>query len=294
MKAEQFINSSNIEEVTGNNLLNHALHYAKMGYSVFPVHNMIADNDILSCSCAKVYCANPGKHPQTRYGHKEATTDSKKINLWWTSHPDANIGLLTGVDTKLLVLDVDPKDGGYYALEGLEEKYDALPETLTVLTGSGGRHFYFKYPSNLTTIKGSVKAIGAGLDIRANGNYVLAPPSNHKSGQSYSWAEFDTPISEIPVWLLGLILQNRQTDKSNPSNANKKAAAKISRPKIIKDGEGRHQFLFNYICGIVNNRMKEEVLELALRKNKECLEPPKEEEYVIYQVDYLYGRYGKK
>jgi hypothetical protein len=38
----------------------------------------------------------PGKHPPTRRGHKEATTDPARILQWWSRWPDANIGILTG------------------------------------------------------------------------------------------------------------------------------------------------------------------------------------------------------
>lgn len=67
------------------------------------------------------------KSPITKHGHLEATTDPDQIKLWWTKWPNAMIG--SPVPESLLVIDVDPRNGG--SLTALESLTGPLPATLT-------------------------------------------------------------------------------------------------------------------------------------------------------------------
>jgi len=69
---------------------------------VFPVHGI---DDQGRCTCQKAGCTTPGKHPRTRRGFKDATTDAATIRAWWRKWRSANIGIRTGGD--IVVLDVD-------------------------------------------------------------------------------------------------------------------------------------------------------------------------------------------
>src|SRR5258708_4797649 len=80
-----------------------SLWYAANGFPVFLVHS--APNG--RCSCGKSDCEHPGKHPRTKHGFKDATTDPEKIKKWWGKWPDANIGIPTGAPSRLLILDID-------------------------------------------------------------------------------------------------------------------------------------------------------------------------------------------
>ena len=73
-------------ENTPTSNLEYAIHYASLGWGVFPAHT-IKDG---ICSCRKAECTSPGKHPMTRNGLKDATTDRSKILKWWNKDPDAN------------------------------------------------------------------------------------------------------------------------------------------------------------------------------------------------------------
>jgi putative DNA primase/helicase len=129
---------------------------------------------------------NAGKRPLVRRWPELATTAEATIREWWTTRPDANIGIATGVKSGVFVLDVDPKNGGFESLEQFIEEVGAPLHTLAVKTGSGGRHFYFRYdPSR--PISNSNSKLGPGLDIRGEGGYVVAPPSLHASGNRYEW-----------------------------------------------------------------------------------------------------------
>lgn len=292
-----FLNPKDYTANTDNSLLDSALHYASLGCRVFPVYSMVTKGQKLVCSCSKsMDCDAQGKHPANWNGLRGGTTDKEQIRKWWAKNPTANIGLLTGKESGFFVLDIDPKDGGEYSLQeleefhrdALEERYEPLPATLTAMTGPGGRHLFFRYPNFL--VKGSVSAVGSGLDVRAEGNYVVAPPSNHKSGKAYEWHGVDTPILEAPLWLKRDIILASYVFESDPSTQNKV----MKRAEKIKDGEGRHDNFWRTVCGFVNNRTEAQALELALRWNEENLDPPKDERYVRAQVKYLYKRYSKR
>jgi hypothetical protein len=125
-----------------------------------------------------------------------------EVQLWCRRWPDANIGLVTGAVSGLVVLDVDPTHGGEASLRELESAHGPLPPTPEVLTGGGGRHLYFAHPGALVR-----NAVGLlpGLDIRGDGGYVVAPPSRHASGRPYRWAPgrtpADCPLAPFPHWL---------------------------------------------------------------------------------------------
>ena len=81
-----------------------ALRFARRGWRVLPLHTA-SDG---KCSCAAGQsCKHPGKHPRTRNGVKDATTDRTIIKAWWKRWPDANIGIATGQTSGIFVLDVD-------------------------------------------------------------------------------------------------------------------------------------------------------------------------------------------
>lgn len=179
-------------------LLDWALRYAKNGWRVFPILMM---NDDGGCSCAEgVRCTRIGKHPAIKAWQKSATTDSDQIKEWWGKWPKSGIGIATGEKSGITVLDVDVGTGGDVTLEKMRGKRNAF-ETATVETGSGGRHFYFKYTEKIKTV---ASKIGTGLDTRNEGGYVVAPPSRHKSGSKYAWrGEWDAALAEFPAWLSG-------------------------------------------------------------------------------------------
>src|SRR5262245_52180190 len=126
-----------------------------------------------------------GKMPRTEHGFQDASTDHETVLTWWTRWPEAAIGIPTGAVSGLIVLDVDVQHGGAGTLAELERKHGKLPKAPEVLTGGGGKHFYFAHPGE--HVQSSVGKLGAGLDVRGDGGYVIAPPSTHANGRAYCW-----------------------------------------------------------------------------------------------------------
>src|SRR5271154_5989908 len=116
-----------------------ALWYASNGFPVFPLHWPTK----VGCSCKSQDCSDTGKHPRTLHGFKDATSEPAKVSEWWDKWPKANIGIPTGAASGLLVLDVDPRNGGVDSLESLIMKHGHFSGTAEQVTGGGGRHFFF-------------------------------------------------------------------------------------------------------------------------------------------------------
>jgi hypothetical protein len=190
--------------MANNPLLRAALYYAGRNWPVFPIW-WVSKNG--RCACGKASCAHPGKHPIGKLaprGRNSATTDPKKIKLWWRQYPKANIGLPTGPESGLVVVDIDPRNGG--DRQNLE-RLGPIPNTPTAKTGGGGVHILLKHPGRKVKSRDRLGGL-EGIDQKGNGGYIVAPPSNHVSGSAYAWQiKPDTPLADIPEWLMGLLIQ---------------------------------------------------------------------------------------
>jgi hypothetical protein len=204
-----------------------ALGYASRGIPVLPLHSPLPHRGDLqaltgdqqlpspavrtSCSCRDPGCGQVGKHPLgslVPHGVKDATTNRARVLAWWSSHPQANIGLATG---RLFdVLDVDGPEGEQ-AIRTLAAAHGLASSGPLVRTGGGGWHFYLA-PTGL----GNVYPRGLErVDWRGRGGYVVAPPSRHASGHPYQWLtgrDLDTPPGPVPSVLLER-LQSRQLQR---------------------------------------------------------------------------------
>ena len=160
--------------------------YSSRGLLVVPMHT-IKDG---KCTCPEGNaCERAGKHPITRHGVNDATTDHEQIAKWWTEHPDANIGIAAGRVSGILVLDIDPRNGGAETLQRLEKELRPLPETVTSNTGGGGEHRIFKYPNFSVRKDLAGKLLGPGVDVLSDGCIMVAPLSRHASGNRYRWQD---------------------------------------------------------------------------------------------------------
>lgn len=247
-----------------NEMLQAALELAcNHGWPVIPLHS-VKDG---KCTCRlKDKCENKGKHPRVKDWGNKASTSERVIVDWWRRWPDANIGIPTGAISGLVVLDIDPRHGGDDSLYELEQKHGPLPNTAEAVTGSGGRHFYFKHPGRTVRNKAGLDGL-PGLDIRGDGGFVVAPPSLHESGRRYEWEGSahpeDTPRENLPPWLSGLV-----TDRA----AEVKRAAPVG--ETIKDGE-RNATLISLAGSMRYRGFSEDAIYKALQiENQGKCKPP--------------------
>jgi predicted P-loop ATPase len=189
-----------------------ALNYASKGWFVFPLHSI--DPKTKNCTCKREDCDRKGKHPRTKHGVDDATTDRDTIEKWFKKWPTANIGLSCG-KSGIVVVDVDPRNGGDETLRQIEKAFGELPRTPMQLTGGDGLHYIFSRPDSIgPKVRGTKVGretiagieVPGGVDIKADGGYIVLAPSNHQSGGTYRWdAGFhpdDVAPSSCPGWLL--------------------------------------------------------------------------------------------
>jgi hypothetical protein len=211
-----------------------------------------------------------GKEPLTRQGVKDATTDEATVRRWWAQWPRANLGVATGGVSGLVVLDVDPRSGGDESLHDLEARHGPLPETVTALMGGGGAHYYFAAPPGMVIRS---RQLAPGLDLKAEGGYVVAPPSVHPSGRPYEWevahSPDEVPLAPLPDWLLELAQDGRSPDRYDAFDG-----------QPISEGH-RHNHLVSLAGKLRADGLSPEAIEAALlEENARRCDPPLPEEEV--------------
>jgi hypothetical protein len=194
------------------------------------------------------------------------------VDYHWARNPAAGIGIVTGLASGLIVVDVDGPDGEASA------KSLYLPATPTVETGKG-RHLYFQRPDggmyrNRTRLK-------PGVDVRADGGYVCAPPTTHASGKEYQWADGLSPgeveLASAPRWLIDATvppdyIAPRASGKRLPGGMLKM----IDLDKIPSIGKGERNNRLASLCGRLHREGRSaSEIEDAMRKiGKEKCDPP--------------------
>ena len=182
--------------------LSWAIYYARQrGWAVLPLYTVEGG----CCTCGDVTCKLPGKHPRTQHGVTEASAHPWHINRWWRGWPTANVGIATGTASGLLVLNIDPRNGGDASFAQLQSKFaDAFKEPLEVRTSVEGRQFYFACSDPIS----SRANILPGIDVKADGGYVVAPPSLDVGGSHYQFApNSGSVVPTLPAALRDLIAQ---------------------------------------------------------------------------------------
>jgi len=228
-----------------------------------------------------------GKRPLVAWREfQQRLATSSEIDAWFERWPGANVGIVTGKVSGIVVVDVDPRHGGVESLAQVEREHGPLPLTVEARTGGGGRHLYFAHPG--APVSNRV-AMLAGIDLRADGGCVVAPPSMHASGNRYAWAAGrepgDVPLAPLP---LPFWPTSRTAEHAGHS--------RMHWRRLVRDGvaEGERNATLASLTGHLLWRGVDPdvVLELMLSWNRTHCRPPLPDDEVARVVQSIAGLHG--
>jgi hypothetical protein len=143
------------------------------------------------CRCGIVTC----------HGFYAATTDPDRIAAVIQAHPDGLLAVRTGAapaGAGVVVADIDPGHGGRLD-PGL------MAPTLAVASGNHGWHLYYRHPGAGPVLSRPLPGV-VGVDVKADGGYVVLPPSVHPiTRRPYRWANARA-VKEMPPRLADTVL----------------------------------------------------------------------------------------
>lgn len=144
-----------------------------------------------------IFPCGPDKRPRVASGFHAATQDEKQIRQWWRQWPDALVGVPTGQTTGLVVIDYDPDKATSATHSWISEHTELLCSTRNHKTGRGGLHYLFRstdrYQTGVDLVLGGSPR--RGIDLRANGGYVIWWPAHVTQGD-------ETPVAPLPANLI--------------------------------------------------------------------------------------------
>lgn len=227
-------------------LLEAALFYANMGWHVVAQHNPVLVASGPACSCGDEYCTNIGKHPLydadiLPNGVNSATVDADAIRSWVRKWPNANLAIMTGRKSQLVVLDIDPNNGGRRSLEALEAKHGRLPNTVISKSGTG-MHFYFAYPAD-REVPNDARTLGGGVEVKSDGAGITVHPSTHYLGGQYFWVNDprNTPLAPLPEWIIEALSKPAAEREAAAAAANANASGRALEDFTLKEKTRRCQ-----------------------------------------------------
>lgn len=172
-------------------------HYAKLGLRLHPLKA-------------------EGKTPAIKGWVSTATSNIEQIQLWYEQFPGANWGAVTGADSGITVIDIDPRNGGNESWAALTAKYGE-PDAPKVSTPRSGTHYYFAH-----FLGGAV--LGKGIDILASRHNVVLPPSSTPDGKYFWQGGLPKKFPQAPLWLKQLA---KAKEGSRNEDAYRKACAML-------------------------------------------------------------------
>src|SRR5664280_1784204 len=243
-----------------------ALYYAANGLAIMPVFEPLPGGQ---CACGKPDCNDVGKHPRIAGGFHSATTDLDLIREWWAKWPKANVAIVTGAQSGVVVIDVDPDRGGLEALDALVAEAGPIPDSAFVHTGGDGVHYFLRVPDRPVKSRNNFRS---GIDIRGDGGYVVVPPSLHRSGSLYEWVSPMIRPPPVPGPLLDLLAPPPSSEE-RPTSTCQDSESTSSVLGGVPQGQ-RDEKLFKYACRLRGmNLTFDEAKRLVLEAAANCTPP---------------------
>lgn len=198
--------------------LNEALRLADLGWAVFalgptgkPYPNCKPCRETCHVAAQMIDCKCVLCH-----GCYAGTTDQSALTAMWEALPHSLIGIATGAASGVVVLDFDLHNEEKDGRKGFQQlKADGiLTRTVSANTGGGGGHLYYAHPGQPTPNDNRGK-LAAGVDVKGDGGFVIAPPSAKRGKMPYSWipglSPWDVPLATLPAVALAALTKDIST-----------------------------------------------------------------------------------
>lgn len=251
-------------------MLSHALEYlTKYKFSIIPV--------------------GKDKKPLVKWEEfQKRQPTEEEINAWWQKHPEANIGVVTGVISNLAVVDIDTE-------EGKEAIQEYIPDTIitpTVETPRGGQHLYFQCPDS--KLSNNSRLI-PGCDLRANGGFVVAPPSVNGKGNAYSWTVgLENAVAILPDKYLHCISSILSFSSSSYRMLQNNEGGNVTKCNKLFNLGTRNNDLFHIANQLTKSNTSVEVMSEVLEILARNCNPPFPEKEIKIIVESALKRAEKK
>lgn len=220
-------------------IVDDAIEYAEYGWSILPV---------------KPEEKRPYMTNWLQYNHTRASVDM--ITNWFTKLTNAGIGSVTGKISNMVVLDVES-----WCKTPIEDLLRKYPTQMIARSGSGGWHLYYQYPTGVSKVSNRV-GIMDGADLRADGGFIVLPPTVHPNGNRYTWVK-KGPLGAFPVAFLEL--------ESKPSVQNEGWIVEALRG--VSEG-GRNDTCAKLAGYFFKKGMATDIVEALLMEWNERNDPP--------------------
>jgi bifunctional DNA primase/polymerase-like protein len=199
-----------------------------------------------------------GKVPPKGFQLKEVfaknAQEPVEVEKYFPSSYQGNVGIITGKASSLVVVDLDSPAHVPWVVE----RFGNTP--FIVQTGKQGFHFYYRYPDGETSIGNRVRLWGRQIDLRADGGYVVGPPSIHpQTGKAYQWhrpleqmslddmLEFDPSLLPKPK---ASNTPSRTEFPQNRKNNIERARRYLGTIRCVS-GSAAHNTLFRACCKLI-------------------------------------------
>ena len=215
-----------------------------------------------------------------------------EVELWWGRWPEANIIIVTGQVSRLVVVDVDPRHGGDESWREWSRRYLPDRPVVTSLTGGGGEHWLFAHPMD-NTIRNATNLL-PGVDLRGDGGYIVAPPSMHESMNRYEWDAShhpdDVELYTVPDALLALIAQHAQGVTTGGEREELDIEGIVDGRTPIPSGSRNSTMarIAGYFCGKVDNLNTVHIIMDNI--NQKACDPPMKDEELQRTVNSIWRR----
>ena len=210
------------------------------------------------------------KAPLITEWQSRASSNLYEIEHLFRNHPNAAIGLVTGQRSGLVVIDFDEREN-FSGLQNFKNSGYELSPTISASTPRGGVHLYFKAPP-FEVVPCSVSKIAEGVDVRADGGYIIAPPSTTKWGE-YRWSCKYRIFQKGPLPLpekFYLSVGHKRTIRDS-GDVKRSVASRL----LDAIPEGNRNDEITKRCGLLVSRYPaNDALNMLELINQKCCQPP--------------------